>query len=438
MLVPALINGYPLVYSDTGTYLRSAFDCYVPNDRPFWYGPFVRISSLNGTSLWGVAVAQAMLCAIYVLRTVVELTDRAGLARRYLVVCVVLVATTGVGWYAGRLIPDIFTGLGILAVYHMLRGGTGRLWSCWDMLVMIAACWFHSSNLIILPLAGVVLVVLHHGDGPKRAHQAWRLLLVSTIAWGGLPLANLYMDGEAYITRNSHVFMMGRMVDTGMLAPLLEEYCERKALGICQYRGDLPDRSADFLWKEDSPLARQGGWDATREEYGELVRASFSTPRFLFWHVRGSIASTMEQLAAWRICDLLRSEWYRQPTSAPYISLALFVPHELSCFLGSLQNGGRGELNMEWPDRLYRSGLAASLVLGLWSIVARRKCELDEAHRFAVFACLAIVIGAWVCASLSVVDTRYLSRDSWMLPLAAMMLPYPWKRCVKKEASPPG
>ncbi|MBL8009530.1 MAG: hypothetical protein JNJ64_02895, partial [Flavobacteriales bacterium] len=68
VLSVALMNGYPLVYADTGTYLASAFEGLVPVDRPFWYGAFIRGLSLNGASLWPVVVAQALLCAIAVWR----------------------------------------------------------------------------------------------------------------------------------------------------------------------------------------------------------------------------------------------------------------------------------------------------------------------------------------------------------------------------------
>ena len=42
LLSVPVLNGYPLVYSDTGTYLRTAFEGYVPPDRPVWYGLFLR------------------------------------------------------------------------------------------------------------------------------------------------------------------------------------------------------------------------------------------------------------------------------------------------------------------------------------------------------------------------------------------------------------
>lgn len=36
-------NGYPLVYSDTGTYIAGAHEHFVPGDRPQTYGEFIAV-----------------------------------------------------------------------------------------------------------------------------------------------------------------------------------------------------------------------------------------------------------------------------------------------------------------------------------------------------------------------------------------------------------
>ncbi|MFK8101257.1 MAG: hypothetical protein AB8G15_01985, partial [Saprospiraceae bacterium] len=51
LLFVAFYNGYPLVYSDTGTYIQSGFELFVPVDRPLTYGLFLRYTSL-GISPW--------------------------------------------------------------------------------------------------------------------------------------------------------------------------------------------------------------------------------------------------------------------------------------------------------------------------------------------------------------------------------------------------
>jgi hypothetical protein len=40
MLWPALLNGYPLVFADTGTYLSQAIDHSLGWDRPVFYSFF--------------------------------------------------------------------------------------------------------------------------------------------------------------------------------------------------------------------------------------------------------------------------------------------------------------------------------------------------------------------------------------------------------------
>lgn len=422
ILVPSLINGFPLVYSDTGTYLRSAFEGFVPADRPYWYGFFIRLTSLGGRTLWGVVVAQALLCAVYVMRF-----TRAFLpARRANITAftasALLSVTTGLGWYACQLMPDAFTALGALAALFLLSSDA-RPWSrVLDTLVIMLAGWVHLSNLIILPLIGLALMVITHRSGLRRESLAW-LISGLVLSWVGLATANRMVDDKWYISRGSHAFLMGRLIDTGILRPWLEEHCAAERYGICAYVDSLPANSKEFLWWGDSPLVKQGGWDATREEYGRIVRGTFTEPRFLVMHVRGSLASTGRQLRRWDLTSELESTWYRAAESPPYHMMETTVPHELACYRSSLQNGGRGELSLRWPDLTYRIIMMASLVgaLVLFFRTRRNQGPLPD-RAILLFAVLTILIDAWVCATLSAVETRYLARDAWLLPLAVLVV----------------
>jgi len=430
-LAPALLNGFPFVYSDTGTYLRSAFTGEVPFDRPYWYGGFVRLVSGTGISLWGVAVAQALLCSWGVLRVSRLILPGERKTWFYIGLMAVLAAGTGVGWYAGLLIPDVFTGIGLLAVFAILHPSSTLLTRLFDAVLIIAACWFHTSNLLILPLSGLVLFALHGRVGWRKRFAIWSVTTI--VAWGSLALANRFLEGEAYVTRNGHVFLMGRMLDLGMLGPYLDTHCGSESFGICQYRDSLPPHSQEFLWGETSPVRKQGGWEATKEEYGRIVKGSLREPRFLWWHVRGSISATGRQLIMWEICHAMRSDWYRVPDSAPRSAIATYVPHEESRFMSTLQNGGRGELSMRWPDLVYRIVLGLSMAIAVIAFV-RRDPSHANARRFILFVIAGIVIGAWVCASLSIPDSRYLGRDAWLLPMAACL----FMAARKRRAQHPG
>ena len=47
----AFYNGFPLIYSDTSTYLESGFVLETPLDRPITYGLLMRLFSLNGLTV---------------------------------------------------------------------------------------------------------------------------------------------------------------------------------------------------------------------------------------------------------------------------------------------------------------------------------------------------------------------------------------------------
>ena len=60
LIWPALWNGYPIVFADTGTYLSQAVHRYAGWDRPVFYSLFMLPLHLTVT-VWPVVVAQALV-----------------------------------------------------------------------------------------------------------------------------------------------------------------------------------------------------------------------------------------------------------------------------------------------------------------------------------------------------------------------------------------
>ena len=56
LLWPALWNGYPLVFSDTGTYLAQAIEHYAGWDRPIFYSLFLLPLHMTLTTWPAIAV----------------------------------------------------------------------------------------------------------------------------------------------------------------------------------------------------------------------------------------------------------------------------------------------------------------------------------------------------------------------------------------------
>src|SRR5437867_6633745 len=109
LMWPSLWNGYPLVFSDTGAYISSAFTLKVPFDRPIGYGYFTRLFS-GGLSLWLVIFTQAFLVSslLWKLLGIFLTTYR---FRIHFLSVLFLSIFTVLPWFASQLMPDIFSGL---------------------------------------------------------------------------------------------------------------------------------------------------------------------------------------------------------------------------------------------------------------------------------------------------------------------------------------
>ncbi len=413
VLSVSLVNGFPLVYADTGTYLASAFERFVPVDRPYWYGLFIRVLSFGGATVWPVVTLQATLCTIAVWRIAQVLVPQGRTTAATLTTCLLLAPITGLGWHAGQLMPDILTAIGAVSIAFLALRRDGIPWRAYDIALVLLACWCHLSNLVILPLVGLVAVRLRPAS---RRPAMVRVVLLALAAWGGLAAANAALTGQAHLSRGGHVFLMGRLVDSGILPVWLHEHCTTESFGICAYADSLPSTSRGFLWHPDSPLQRQGGWEATREEYGRIVRGTLTEPRYLLWHVRSSIASTAQQLVTTGLADGVASPWFADPSTPPHRMITRHLPHLLPAFIHTWQTTARGRPAPAVFDAIHRWALLLSALAGL--LLALRKSTPPPVRTAVLLAFATTLIGAWACASLSVVDARY-------LPCVARLSPVP-------------
>jgi hypothetical protein len=114
LLWPALWNGYPIVFADTGTYLSQAVQHYAGWDRPVFYSLFLLPLHLMVT-LWPVVAAQALLTAWVlwlVCRTLLPNLSAIGFAAG----TAVLSVCTWLPWIVDEVMPDLFTPLLILLI----------------------------------------------------------------------------------------------------------------------------------------------------------------------------------------------------------------------------------------------------------------------------------------------------------------------------------
>jgi hypothetical protein len=111
---PAVLNGYPLVFSDSGTYLSQALNRYLGWDRPVFYS-LLMLPLHMGLTTWPVVAAQALIVA-WVLRAVARALLPGHPAWLLTVLTAALALVSPLPWSAAQLMPDVFSGLLVLAL----------------------------------------------------------------------------------------------------------------------------------------------------------------------------------------------------------------------------------------------------------------------------------------------------------------------------------
>lgn len=418
-LAYAVYDGFPFVYSDTGTYLASGWRHFVPDDRPITYGLFLRWTSL-GATLWLPIAVQALItaCAIH-------FTLGPGVPAWITPAATgILALTTGLAPHVGQLIPDIFTGLAVLTLARLLtapsltrgqRLGLGAL--------LVLSLVLHMSHLLI----GAILVLVAAAFTAAAPAAAARLGLtlrrslgVAALVAGCallVPTVHRLSGGGFVWSRFSHVFMMGRMAETGILGAFLDEACPTKHYRLCDHRAAFPQPSWIFIWREDSPLALTGGAAANRAEYQEIIGATLRRPHFLAMHLGEALVGAAEQLGRFQVPEFRRYG----PKSPPYEGVRRFYPREFPSYERTLQ---RKDLHFErinavqpWVVLFSLAAIGAALLVpGL-----RRRIP-DCMVGWGMAVLLGVIANAVVCGALSSPIHRYGARVIWVIPLTAIAL----------------
>jgi len=268
----ALYNGYPLVYPDTGGYLVLVNFAV----RSMFYSMFVYTAHLM-ESLWTVVFLQSLLVA-YLLRLV--LREVFGIASRaeFLIVIVLLCVLTSLPWYAGFLMPDIFTPVLVLGLF-LLAFCLGRLrwWEqCYAVGLTFVAAVVHYSHIPIaigLLLIGLIVRVVLRKRAPERVPH---LMLPAVVVGAGLVavvLSNYLTLGVMTYSAGGYAFVLARLVADGQAVGFLRENCGTRKYRMCYFLDRMPMNAGTFLWGEDG-VFHENGWLYEREEGLEIIRGT--------------------------------------------------------------------------------------------------------------------------------------------------------------------
>jgi hypothetical protein len=451
MTWPAIYNGFPLLYPDSMSYLESGR--YIArglfaHDFPTTYTMRSAVYGLTmwplhwNVTVWPIVGFNALMVA-YVLWLVTVLFVPEGEGRRqkalgvYLGLGSFLGLFSGVAWYVGYVMPDIF-GPVVYLSFFLIAFGREKLSrvECWTLAVI--AWWGITAHSTHLPMAGGLCVLISvalwlqsvRGEEPgATVGSRW----LTALGWlGGITLAaavvqlglNCQLYGKPSLNGRRPPFLLARVVADGPGRWYLQEHCRELRLppfsstpNICRSVDQLPDNVADFLW---SP---RGLWfGATTEDQDELRQEELPI-----------VMATIRQYPREELRISAAQFWGQFNTfglynyaSTPFI-LKMFeseLPHARAHYDRSRQ--ALGTLPTWFFSQVQVTTIAVSLVV--IAIVGWRlgRSWPRELVGLAVVIAYIVIANAALTGVFSNIEDRYQGRVIWLVPLLAGLVLVTW------------
>lgn len=426
LLWPAALNGYPLLFSDTGAFLAQTTVPLMIWDKPWIYGPLLHLFHWE-VSLWLPLAAQGLL-----LSHLLWLTQRAVRGRATAPLHLLLSAGTAVfttaPWSAALLMPDILAPVTVLALFLLgfAREALSRAEAWYLGVVATLAIAAHLSHLpVALALAVLVLLVTRRRAPALRAVAPLGAALLLLVVTNGVG------HGRPSVSPFGATFALARLQADGPAARLIRARCPAAGWYLCAFDDLLPMDSDRFLWAPDSPVNRDGagrprflGGMLLAPEAAEIVGA---TLREYPIEVLGlTLWNGARQLVLAEAGDTLGPDHL---AAAVRVRIAEFFPgFELVAYDAAAQP--RGVLPdlaapFLWPHVPVLLA-AVPLLLLAWHRAARE----DDTRRLGLVLCVLVGVTANALATggLSKPHHRYEARILWLVPFAAALALLPRRR----------
>lgn len=466
LTLPALLNGAPFIYFDSGAYLEHADralqflsrgastpenpafpwgsrgrlgtdDDLVIGGRSIYYSGFVAA----GTAVLGLAavpVAQALVLAsllVAAFRVARPGAPTVVTAATAVLTSAVLALLSSAGFFASLIMPDLWAGMMILAVALLFASPSPPTLAARLLLggVMALAVLFHTSHLLLLSAMTVLLAV-------ARVRSAWR----ERVAWGRLlvPAAAVAcglagqvafaaavkaVTGRPPVTRP---FVTAHLVELGPGTRLIQATCPDSGFALCPYADRLPTDWISFLFETD---ARRGVFQAVPPEVQRALAEEQG--RFALATLRSEPFATLGGVARDGVAQL----WHLSVDDVPLTAAnAGFVR---SSFSSEVEAALRASSIWARPwfapalTRLIQVGTAAAAVALVALALVGRLPRAGPAATIVALCLLGWVLNGLICGALASPYGRFQARVAWLLPLA-LALAAPFAPSLRRPLGP--
>lgn len=427
LLLPAIANGFPLVFPDSGTYLSIAFDHGYATDRSSIYGLFLKpLVQLPGViSVWAPIAVQCVIvgCVLWAALRMVSGT------RARLLVAMATVLLTSVSLHAAQLMPDAFTGVAVLLAWmaarrDLSRNGTALLW-----LAVSAAALMHYTHLALVAVAALATLCGERAAGVPWARLRGRLGgATAAIAFAVLVqvAVNGMLFGQRKIAPAGPVFLYARLTEDGFITPWLARHCGKDAPQlICELAPRLPRDSQSLLWSRHSPVRtliwssdpKDIRWDIV-DAMAEVNRRAIESDPVRFGAVAAGAAA--RQFVTFAPLDDECPTRCRSGGGGVAQALNKYRPEAAPALDRSLQVTERTPKPALQAIMIPAAALALALMPFLGFEAWRRRDRDSLTLIMATFA--ALTANAALAGALSDIHDRYQSRLVWLAPFVVLVV----------------
>jgi len=431
-LAPALWNGFPLVFFDTGGYVNSVLERRLIPGRSVFYGLFLWAASCDWRFLWGPVLVQSLL-AVWLIYLMLRCHDLPSGPAATALFCAGLGLSTSISWYTSQLMPDILVPLVVLALWLLSvrwerLGGMERAGLA--LLALLALLSHMSCMALAVGLAGIIVAAKFFGR-----RQGWTLKICSwssvTVVAASLilmPLVHLALTGKAGYTPGGPEFLAGKMVQDGIAQRWLRDNCPEQGIKLCGMQGRMPKTADEFLWGARSPFQDIGEWTGRADaELNFLVEGCLTSyTGSVAW---GALRGTVQQMGMVATGDGLLE--FQAVTRGVFTDA---LPGAAEAFNAARQQ--QDGITPSFLDalNLVHVPVAGLSVLGLllaigWGLHSRRY----DLAGLAAFILCALVGNAFICGALSGPHNRYQNRCVWLATLGVGISALCWRQARRQK-----
>lgn len=416
----AFLNGFPFVYFDTGTYLKSSISLEIPVDRPIFYSLFLKFASALPLAKWSAIILQSMIISFLLVVTAKVVLGSKRLSVKLITILFLTFLGSSLPWHTGQLMPDIFTSCLGLSIFLLIFNWSylRKIEAFFVVFIFVFSVLVHHSHVII---AGSILFALYIGsflitswDKAKirlRTKLMGLLLIISALI---TPLTNKFISGEAYFSKGAHIFLLARLVEQGLVFNLLNEYCETKKYILCPYKNELNGMSAsNFIWSDQSPIEKIGGWTSSSTDSWIIIKDAIFTYPIKF--CLKNIKDTFQQILHFNTGDFLIS--YDDSKTVTKVINENFQKIS-DDYKNSLQQKSILIQALDYIRPIHNILFWLSIMFSTYTIFLRKRgfdYYNEKLKIFFLFIVLFLTLNAFVCASFATVEERYQSRVSWII-----------------------